>query len=132
MAAAASSAPLTRGVFVPRRYDAFCQGGVVPIPTGCHYGIWNYTDQINHQEHPAQPPLVLVHGTADAVVPFREAAAMAARANATGLPHELIAIEGAGHVPQQELIEGPGNLNRLLRFIAAAMDLANAECPTRP
>jgi pimeloyl-ACP methyl ester carboxylesterase len=73
------------------RYDAFCQGGLDPTtgePLGCHYGSWNYTSQINPAEHlpPArpQPPLLMVHGTADTVVPIREAHAMAAQAERTG------------------------------------------------
>ena len=70
------------------RYDAFCKGGLDPVtkaPIGCHYGTWDYTNQINATRHPKQPPLLIVHGTDDTIVPFREATAMLTQANATGL-----------------------------------------------
>jgi acetyl esterase/lipase len=46
-----------------------------------------------------EPPLQIVHGTNDGTVPFAQALALAARAQAVGLPHELHAIAGAGHAP---------------------------------
>ena len=114
-------------------YDAFCQGGIDPAgnPLGCHYGSWNWTDQIDGAKHnPVQPPLLSVHGTHDSVVPIREAHQMQARAAATGLKHELIAIPGAGHVPQAELINGSTPyLGMMLQSIYAYMELADAECP---
>ena len=44
---------------------------------------------LSRHRHPGQPPLLIVHGTADTVVPFREARAMRAQANATGLSSPL-------------------------------------------
>jgi pimeloyl-ACP methyl ester carboxylesterase len=104
-------------------------------PLGCHYGSWDYTNQIDPSQHQppkaSQPPLLLVHGTADTTVPFREAIAMQARANATGLRNRLIAIPGAGHVPQTQLIEGKGYLEAMLEFLVDTMRLDQAECPSK-
>jgi len=72
-----------------------------------------------------------VHGTADTTVPYREAVALQARANRTGLPNAMIAIPGAGHVPQQQLIEDGDYLERMLAFVSTSMDLTDAECPVR-
>jgi hypothetical protein len=101
---------------------------VTGAPLGCHYGSWNYTDQIDGSKH--QPPLLLVHGTHDTTVPIREAEQMARRAAATGLPYDLIAIPGAGHVPQSQLINSSTPyLGQMLASIYKSMDLASAECP---
>ena len=55
---------------------------------------------------------------------------MRARAAAVGLNHTLVAIPGAGHVPQQQLLNASAPfLRTALRFMAEAMDLRNAECP---
>jgi len=45
------------------------------------------------------PPLAIVHGTEDRVVPFSEAEALRSRAEAVGLPHLYHPIDGAGHAP---------------------------------
>ena len=46
---------------------------------------------------PDYPPTLLIHGTADTDVPYSESAAMAARLEDCGVPHELLTLEGAGH-----------------------------------
>ena len=113
------------------RYDAFCKSiDAAGNPVGCHFGTWNHTADIDPKEHPDQPPLLLVHGTADETVPIREAYAVQARANATGLPNELITIPGAGHVPISQLESEP-YLDRLTEYLVHALDLAEAECPRR-
>jgi len=43
------------------------------------------------------PPLIMIHGTADASVPFSLAEAVEARALSVALPHEFYALEGVGH-----------------------------------
>ena len=101
----------------------------------CFPRSWDYIDNINPAAHkppaPSQPPLLLVHGTADTTVPYREAVALQTRANQTGLPNAMISIPGAGHVPQQQLIEDGDYLERMLAFMSANMDLEHAECPVR-
>ena len=118
-------------------YDAFCRGGLDPAsgaPRGCTLGSWNYTTEIDGANATAaQPPLLLVHGTADTTVPFREAQQMHARAEATGLRSQLVAIPGAGHVPQAQLVNASLPwLGQALEFIAEVMDLDHAECPAAP
>lgn len=48
---------------------------------------------------PAIPPLLLLHGTADCVVPYQQSLAMVHAAEMSGAPVELYRIEGAGHEP---------------------------------
>jgi dipeptidyl aminopeptidase/acylaminoacyl peptidase len=43
------------------------------------------------------PPILTVHGTADAVVPIAQAEEFDAAARRVGAPHELVRVEGAGH-----------------------------------
>lgn len=52
------------------------------------------------------PPMLLIHGTADEVVPFEQSTLMQAALNAQGIPNRLIAVEGAGHGPDM-----PGAIN---------------------
>jgi len=44
-----------------------------------------------------EPPLVIVHGTEDTVVPYRYAEALRDRAQAVGLPFDFHPLEGVGH-----------------------------------
>lgn len=112
-------------------YDAFCKGiSSSGIPYGCHYGIWNDTDKIIS---PTQPPLGLVHGTMDTVVPIREALALQARANQVGLTNRLISIPGAGHVPMKELLTESDYLVQTMNFLVEALSLDSVptECPRK-
>ena len=43
------------------------------------------------------PPLLMVHGTVDDDVPFDRSALMAKELERQGVPHELVAVPGAGH-----------------------------------
>ena len=43
------------------------------------------------------PPVLLIHGTADATVPYSNATDIVAAANADGVPNELYTLTGAGH-----------------------------------
>lgn len=46
---------------------------------------------------PGLPPFLLVHGTADATVPYEQSVALADRLRIAGVPCELIAIQGGVH-----------------------------------
>jgi acetyl esterase/lipase len=48
---------------------------------------------------PAFPPTIIVHGTADELVPFSQSEQLAAELQQHGVAHELHAIAGAPHTP---------------------------------
>ena len=65
-------------------------------PTNCRIDTGNdNTDDIGAFED--QPPIILLHGTEDRVVPYANGKAIYDRAQKVGLPSKLITIEGAGH-----------------------------------
>ena len=47
---------------------------------------------------PAAPPFVLVHGTADWLVPYAQSEQLAAALRAAGVPVDLVPVEGAEHI----------------------------------
>ena len=46
-----------------------------------------------------EPPLIIIHGTADTVVPYSEAQKLRARAEAVDIPHAFHPLQGEGHAP---------------------------------
>ena len=46
---------------------------------------------------PKDPPMLLIHGTADEVVPYRQSEEMAAKLREAGVWAELMLISGVGH-----------------------------------
>lgn|SRR3990172_423225 len=46
---------------------------------------------------PEYPPILMIHGTEDADVPYEESAAMARELARQGVAHELITVPGGGH-----------------------------------
>ena len=102
-------------------------------------GTWNFTSDIGRAK--GQPPVVMVHGTHDTVVPYREAIAVETRATAAHIPNLLVSVPGAGHVPYTQLLgikddapavlSGSGYLNATMQFIHKAMGLHALECPKR-
>ncbi|MFF3504378.1 alpha/beta hydrolase fold domain-containing protein [Streptomyces sp. NPDC003247] len=44
------------------------------------------------------PPFLLVHGTADWLVPYAQSEALAAALTASGVPARLVPVDGAGHI----------------------------------
>jgi acetyl esterase/lipase len=44
------------------------------------------------------PPVMLLHGTADTVVPYRQAVIMQKRLREAGVPVELVTVEGGEHI----------------------------------
>jgi acetyl esterase/lipase len=59
-------------------------------------GMASYTDMEN-----GEPPLIIIHGTEDTVVPYTEAEKLVARAEAVGIPCELHTLVGTGHAAWQ-------------------------------
>ncbi|MGX6600556.1 alpha/beta hydrolase fold domain-containing protein [Micromonosporaceae bacterium Da 78-11] len=51
-----------------------------------------------HNIHPDAPPFLLVHGTADEIVPFTEAVEFAEALRTEGVRCDVLPVEGAGHV----------------------------------
>ena len=49
------------------------------------------------------PPMIIVHGTNDASVPYENSVKIIKRLNRAGLKNELITIEGAGHTPASHM-----------------------------
>ena len=47
-----------------------------------------------------EPPLIIIHGTRDPVVPFTEAEKLRDRAVEVELPHVFHPLEGIGHAPR--------------------------------
>ncbi len=53
------------------------------------------------------PPVLLIHGDADAVVPYRNAEVMKAALEKAGVPVDLLRVPGAGHGPTFPGAENP-------------------------
>jgi acetyl esterase/lipase len=73
------------------------------------------------------PPLILLHGTADSTVPFTHAQAIVSRATAVGLLHEFYPLEGVGHQLFPELgrvVNGSSLEHRIADFMYRHLDLA--------
>lgn len=49
------------------------------------------------------PPMIIVHGTEDPLVPFVNSEKIVSKLKSAGIKHELIAIEGAGHTPADHM-----------------------------
>jgi dipeptidyl aminopeptidase/acylaminoacyl peptidase len=74
--------------------------------------------------NPGDAPILLLHGTADPVVPYRWAQDTVTKATSSTIPAVLVSWAGAGHVPyaehRGEILERTGN------FFYAHLDLAHA------
>jgi acetyl esterase len=61
--------------------------------------ILGYLREMSPIEHvkPGLPPFLLVHGTQDTVVPYEQSKQMLAKLHRSGVPAELVTVEGGGH-----------------------------------
>ena len=59
-------------------------------------GRWREASPIEHV-HAALPPILLLQGTRDYLVPHAQATSFAARLAAVGAPHRLEIVEGSVH-----------------------------------
>jgi acetyl esterase/lipase len=71
------------------------QSSEVAIVLDLWGGLYNEVRQMEAGE----PPLVIIHGTEDRIVPFSEAEKLRDRAEVVGLPHLYHPLEGQGHAP---------------------------------
>ena len=77
------------------REELFCKI-IDGEPTDCSISTGNdNTDDIGTFED--QPPIILLHGTDDRIVPYENGKAIYDRAQSVGLSSTLITIEGEGH-----------------------------------
>merc|ERR1719446_271288 len=103
--------------------EAFCKT-VVPKPMGCSVegaAKYNYTNDVDGSKF--QPPLLMVHGTADTIVPYVNGKAVFDRAQASGIKSKLITIPNAGHVPFYQLFHQGSYLKDFMTFVADALNL---------
>jgi len=61
--------------------------------------IRGYLKEMSPIEHvaPGLPPFLLVHGTADTIVPYDQSERMLKKLQAAGVPAQLVTVEGGGH-----------------------------------
>ena len=69
----------------------------------------------------------MVHGTEDYTLPYVNAKALAQAAETAGILTKFIGIQGAGHVPFQQLFDS--HLEEFMGFVVKSMDLEGAQCP---
>jgi len=60
--------------------------------------LWGFLWDLNELQR-GEAPVQIIHGTADQTVPYSNATALKARADAVGVPAELHPIQNAGHAP---------------------------------
>ena len=96
------------------------------IPYGC--SLNGTFDDYKNVTGPPQPPLLMVHGTADLTVPYINGKQVSDRAATVGLSVKMLTIPGAGHVPFDQLW---GSDTYTLEFFAFLADnfAKGAECP---
>jgi acetyl esterase/lipase len=67
---------------------------------GAVVDFWGGMHDVSEMES-GEAPLIIIHGTLDATVPFANALQLAARAQAVGVAWELHPLEGVGHAAWQ-------------------------------
>ena len=70
-----------------------------------------------HHVDASTPPLLLIHGNADDIVPYDHSTRMLAALRAVAVPSELLCIEGAGHGPDfSGAVNPPEYLGAMVRW----------------
>jgi acetyl esterase/lipase len=69
--------------------------------------LWGSPDESwgNYEIDENDPPMIIVHGTEDPLVPFSNSEKIVSELKSAGIKYELIAIEGAGHTPANHMDE---------------------------
>jgi acetyl esterase/lipase len=65
-----------------------------------------------YETDPADPPTIIVHGTADELVPYKNSEILVRELQKNRIRHELVTLEGAGHTPS-------GHMDTFIPRIAA-------------
>lgn len=60
------------------------------------------------------PPTIIVHGTSDELVPYKNSVLLKNELEKTGIKNELVTIEGAGHTPVSHIKEFVKNIAEFL------------------
>jgi hypothetical protein len=100
---------------------------VAPFPLGCQ--INTDIDNTNDISNVDQPPLLMMHGTADTIIPYMNGKKVFMRAQAVGLESALITMQGAGHVPWNVIFNQSTFFHDALSSISSGMDLVHAQAP---
>jgi acetyl esterase/lipase len=108
--------------------QAFCKT-LVPKPTNCTVQNLtnNHTGELDGSS--GQPPLLMVHGTADHLIPYANGHAVFEQAKMVGLQAKLITIPGGSHVPFKELFYEGTYFQDFMTFIVDTLSIPAAECP---
>jgi len=77
-------------------------------------------------------PFLLLHGTADKLVPIKQSEDMRKALEEAGVRAELYVAEGGGHVFEKDPAEYDKTLARMEEFLADVFDLAKPEEPETP
>lgn len=86
---------------------------LVTYPNDCKVfaNLWGAPNPVPSLEH--FPPVISMHGTADAIVPYQNEHAVQKQLSQWDIPHQLIPLEGAGHTPIPQAME---HFPKLLAF----------------
>lgn len=100
---------------------------------------WRLASPVSHITR-AAPPVLILHGLADATVDYGQAQELDRALAAEGVPHELVLLPGVGH--QFDFTTGHGKplprdltpvvVNFLSRYLAAGLSVAPAPRPPLP
>ena len=72
---------------------------------------------------PSDPPLCIIHGTEDPIVPYLNALLLQNTYEDIGVPYVLHAIDGAGHGPWGATVEGQNLFELSFDFVVGQQDL---------
>eukprot|EP00037_Helgoeca_nana_P015868 m.148749 g.148749 ORF g.148749 m.148749 type:complete len:337 (-) comp23218_c0_seq2:58-1068(-) len=96
--------------------QAFCKT-VTPTPLNCTLSDPS-KDYVGNITGPPQPPLLMLHGTADLTVPYVNGLEVYTRAKDVGLPALMLTVPDAGHVPFDSLFYNATRLGQFMTFLA--------------
>ena len=103
--------------------DAGVDGADVQVVLSLSGGLYGQESIIDADD----PPLIMIHGTADPTVPFSLAEAVEAQALSVGLIHEFYPLAGVGHgtpsVLTSTVVDGITLADRIRNFFYAHLEL---------